>query len=329
MEARLEMKPETKSIGEHIAELRKQKNVTQSVTQEALAEAVGVTVQAFSKWENGGSPDAALLPRIADFFEVSIDSLYGRASDPPKPDTTEIMMQVRKHLASFADIAPGNWGKFGNTREVTKELFDICYGSYWLYMHPDVNQVPGRMEADVKHKLEKFAEQGHEEGGGYDLPPQKSMYGHNIVAGCRMYMDTINLPFFMLMLEPEGGWRRALPSAEEYAEFFKILSDPGMLKMLLCVMETDLSKHFSAHYLAKHSGLEQDKVQAAIDFMLEKSIITKNEHLVLDDNEMEVYSPNHNESILLPLLAMARILVYDIRLGGGNGYRWNDDDSLI
>ena len=37
-----------------------------------------MTAQAVSKWENGGVPDTELLPAIADFFGVSIDSLFGR-----------------------------------------------------------------------------------------------------------------------------------------------------------------------------------------------------------------------------------------------------------
>lgn len=62
------------SLGKRIAQLRKEKNVK----QEELASYVGVSAQAVSKWENGGLPDAELLPRIADFFEITLDSLFGR-----------------------------------------------------------------------------------------------------------------------------------------------------------------------------------------------------------------------------------------------------------
>ena len=65
---------EEKRIGEWIQRLRKQKGVT----QQELANALGVTTQAVSKWENGGTPDAQLLPSIADFFSVPIDALFGR-----------------------------------------------------------------------------------------------------------------------------------------------------------------------------------------------------------------------------------------------------------
>ena len=63
------------TLGNKIAELRKEKGLT----QEALANALGVSNQAVSKWEaNQSCPDIQLLPQIADFFRVSVDSLFGR-----------------------------------------------------------------------------------------------------------------------------------------------------------------------------------------------------------------------------------------------------------
>lgn len=52
-------------IGTNIRLLRKTKNIT----QEELANALHISYQAISKWENGSSqPDIALLPAIANYF---------------------------------------------------------------------------------------------------------------------------------------------------------------------------------------------------------------------------------------------------------------------
>ena len=62
-------------IGATISKLRKEKGIT----QEELAKNVGVSAQAVSKWENGGVPDIELLPKIADYFKISIDCLFNRS----------------------------------------------------------------------------------------------------------------------------------------------------------------------------------------------------------------------------------------------------------
>ncbi len=65
------------NIGKTIAALRRKK----VMTQEELAEKIGVTPQTVSKWETGVTmPDIMLLPVIADIFGITIDELYGRKS---------------------------------------------------------------------------------------------------------------------------------------------------------------------------------------------------------------------------------------------------------
>ena len=47
-------------------------------TQEMLADALGVTSQAISRWESGnGYPDTEMLPRLAKCFGVTLDGLFG------------------------------------------------------------------------------------------------------------------------------------------------------------------------------------------------------------------------------------------------------------
>ena len=65
-------------LGTKIRELRRRDNRT----QEALAEALGVTSQAVSRWEAGGSyPDMNLIPAIANYFGITIDALFGYTND--------------------------------------------------------------------------------------------------------------------------------------------------------------------------------------------------------------------------------------------------------
>ncbi|MDR0859134.1 MAG: helix-turn-helix domain-containing protein [Oscillospiraceae bacterium] len=51
---------------------------SRELTQEKLADILGVSAQAISKWENGDNyPDMELLPAIANYFAVSVDDLLG------------------------------------------------------------------------------------------------------------------------------------------------------------------------------------------------------------------------------------------------------------
>ena len=55
----------------------KELRVAHGMTQESVADRLGVSSQTVSKWERGLlSPDIALLPKIALLFKCSIDSLF-------------------------------------------------------------------------------------------------------------------------------------------------------------------------------------------------------------------------------------------------------------
>ena len=60
-------------LGEKIKSLRKERNIS----QEVLANYLGVSFQAVSKWETGSTmPDVTVIPAIASFFRVSTDELF-------------------------------------------------------------------------------------------------------------------------------------------------------------------------------------------------------------------------------------------------------------
>lgn len=90
---------DTQTIGKRIAQLRKESGLT----QEQLAEKLGVTAQAVSKWENDAAcPDISLLPLLADIFGVSVDFLLGKESsfsaDEPKTVDQSETINSSKHM---------------------------------------------------------------------------------------------------------------------------------------------------------------------------------------------------------------------------------------
>lgn len=85
-------------IGKHIKALRNRDDVT----QEKLADAIGVTSQAISKWENEmGYPDIEYITPIANFFNVTIDEIFGH-------DKGESENKIKEYCEKF-DEMHRNW----------------------------------------------------------------------------------------------------------------------------------------------------------------------------------------------------------------------------
>ena len=73
-------------IGNFIKKIR----LEQNLTQKDLADRLGVTYQAVSKWENGKNvPDIAILKKISEEFDVNIDEILNGEKNEKRVDTTK------------------------------------------------------------------------------------------------------------------------------------------------------------------------------------------------------------------------------------------------
>lgn len=74
-------------IGENIKRMRRERNLT----QEEVANHLGISFQSVSKWERGeGYPDITMLPALANYFGTSIDELLGMGVTVKKEKYDEI-----------------------------------------------------------------------------------------------------------------------------------------------------------------------------------------------------------------------------------------------
>ena len=79
------------TMGTRISARRREKGLT----QEALANMLGVSNQAVSKWESDACcPDIALLPLLCDTLGMTLDELFGRESAQPETSAQEANDQV-------------------------------------------------------------------------------------------------------------------------------------------------------------------------------------------------------------------------------------------
>ena len=88
-------------IGKRIKALRNR----DGVTQEKLADAIGVTSQAISKWENEiGYPDIEYITPIANFFNVTIDQLFGHNRSESENKINEYCAKLDEMHRNWADV---------------------------------------------------------------------------------------------------------------------------------------------------------------------------------------------------------------------------------
>ena len=88
-----------KTLGMMIASLRKEKGMTQL----ELADKMGVTDKAVSKWERDIScPDVNTIPKLAEVFEISVDELMqirDGSQNETKKDVTSLIHMILKAIA--------------------------------------------------------------------------------------------------------------------------------------------------------------------------------------------------------------------------------------
>ena len=106
------------NLPDNLIRLRHEKNIT----QEQLADFLGVTKASVSKWENRQSmPDILLLPRLAVFFGVSIDQLMGYEPQLSKEQIQKIYQDLSEEFAV---------GSFEDTMEKSREQVRNYYSCY-------------------------------------------------------------------------------------------------------------------------------------------------------------------------------------------------------
>jgi transcriptional regulator with XRE-family HTH domain len=86
-----------KKIGAFLKDLRREKEIT----QEQLAEELGVSGRTISRWETGNNmPDISLLVEIAEYFDVSISEII--KGERKSEDMKEEAKEVAENMSDYA-----------------------------------------------------------------------------------------------------------------------------------------------------------------------------------------------------------------------------------
>ena len=269
------------TVGAMIAKLRKEK----SVTQEELASKVGVSSQAVSKWENGGMPDAELLPRIADFFEVSIDTLFGRSL---------------KDQCNFAQVITAQFEDKNEDQKI-QTMFKMCWEIEKAMFYPEKSESLEEMQLSIGDGNQTYS---------------------SIVCDSGFTRVGIGnrLPYFLLVPESKDK-EKAFFEGIDYTTFFKDFSDQNVFNAMVMLNKRKNKKAFTDNLLVKEMDIDKNTA-ADIIRILQKYNLIHITQIETDDEEQEIYTFNPTPSFIALLIfareMIARPNVFSYYMGNRN-----------
>ena len=225
------------TIGKNIAELRKAKGVK----QDELARFVGITAQAVSKWENGGVPDTELLPKIADYFNVSIDELFGRELNNAIDIQDAILRDITKTKVD----------------DRISRAFELC----WM--------IEQSMYGAIFSDPDRFREEAKTHG------ENDQIYSQIEVDSGYTEMGLFNRMQYFLVVPDAKDKDKALLDGIDYPGFFKLMADKDIFETLVFLYKRDSFNAFTEKLIIKELGYAEDKAKQIIAELLRLNIIAK------------------------------------------------------
>jgi len=249
------------SLGKNILEARK----ARGLTQEALGERLGMSPQSVSKWERDEClPDAALLPKLADELEITLDRLFDRK------------------IARFADAAAAarDWLLTLEGGERWREALRL--GRIVQSVLMGVWEVP---EFEDVITLELFDQPGSVTGvicseEGFTFSDRRE-----------------RLPFLLLFPEPKKGWGPCL--SQDDPAFWEALAKPEVRRAVLKALAGELPECFDRAWALRHSGIEDP--EATLEAM-EKLGVLRSERVRVNGQQTLLWQPCRPLRLLAILL---------------------------
>lgn len=256
-------------IGKNIAKLRKEKGVK----QDELASFVGVTAQAVSKWENGGVPDTVLLPKIAEFFEVSIDELFGKQNYRPVDIQDAILADITKT----------------KDEDRIARAFELC----WM--------IEQSMYGTIFSDPDRFKEEAKTHG------ENDQVYSQVEVDSGYTEMGLFNRMQYFLVVPDAKDKDKALLDGIDYPAFFKLMADKDIFETLVFLYKRESCNAFTEKWIIKELGYGEDKAKQIIAELLRLRVLAKTVAEV-GDELVEVYQFARRPSFV-SMLIFAREMI--------------------
>ena len=258
-------------IAEKLVELRTSKGVT----QEDVAQSLSISNKTVSKWENGAStPDLPMVIELAKYYGVTTDMLLGLSEDKNQSTTEEI-----RSLFEGLDRRESVLKAF----ETIRALVPTMYGTVSKY-YDDTYDKENVFPTGMSH--------------GY-----RSAISLHEFFEFTASSENVNLAVMMLRNKANFAWMNDPNKQKEIVKIFKFLSNEDTLAVLYYVHSTNCSESFTADYVARNTGLKEERITEILDeFCSVGACHWVTAHLA--EGEVRVYEC-HGDGIVLSLIAIA------------------------
>ena len=262
-------------IGAQITKFRK----AAGLTQEELGRAAGVSTQAVSRWECGGTPDVALLPAIADKLGVTIDALFGREGG----------------VVEDIDGTVDHWLRSLPEGERVSALCRMAWSaSRAIMVH--------RMEAACMPNLD-YTESCTVMAGGEKVLLRLAV---DMEEGLLFGVGSKEMSFMSVWPRPAAGYAAYFADRDGCRRLFALLARPGCLE-LMERLHNDLAPHYYVpEVLARQLSLPAAEAAEMLAAMAELHLVKKLD-LELETGSISAYVVHENWAFV-PFMQFARCL---------------------
>lgn len=224
------------TLGQNIARFREALGLSQS----ELARRLNVSSQAVSRWEHGGLPDTALLPRIARELRCSLDALFSLPAF--HPGGVEEMLSDALSQTPPAKRLAQTIGYSWHMMKMNGALADSSVESFFTVASSCEN---ADANPDARNVITKCSLQ-------FD-------------SGLMLSSQASDFKYTLVMAEPEAGFDACMKDPESYRKLFSLFSRPQRLEVFLLGFTLPQGRLFTRDYVCEKLALPPQTAQEILD----------------------------------------------------------------
>ncbi len=272
------------AVGKMIAAFRERTGISQG----DFGKRLNVSAQAVSRWERGGMPDTALLPKIAEVIGCSLDDLYDISTARTKTMEELLTQELR-------DTPP-------------EQRMQRAVQLAWHLMKLNGSTVVGD-SADPTFAAATACEDADKDDRSSARVQQPTNCYISSDKGLMYASVAAKFKYVMFMQEPDDGFASIMNGIDDYQKLFSLFGKEHRLAVYLLGFSLPPNKQFTLDYVCTQLGLSRELAQEILDELCEYRMLN---YLSIQAAEhcVDTYAVPENAAIV-PFLYFGKTLMRD------------------